>query len=451
MRGGRFFLKETSPPLSLMTTYRMSLNVAQIHEGLAKCIERSVNEVRRFSAMFKNTVSSIPLAPPPLCGIPDADTVRSLYDYTLWLDSLPEYGLLGYNAVLRQILVNTRSDPINHVPGRVVLLTSLYGFEKKLFERQGWQGLPGSVPPLSPQDEEALLTPALEGLSTQFRMNIDTLPNLSRDNTIFPTGPTTVEEDMAALFIGGSNDDRLANSAATLGILAETITTAGWVLSTDAVTAILPQMSELCGSLPVGAPVVIYCLDNSSFCCANRDGQLSAIAKQKDGLFHVPGEIVVVHEVTLAAAVTNLKRLLVACGDRMVFIITPGPRYHGIPCCSSGDHCTHLQIPESGIKLMQDLARLHHFISRRLSSNANCSVLPACDLLTGKKNASPEEALAAFSTWGAVHGSSSNHTRMALCLVDNHFCKLPVSAAAAAQPAPPAPPTKRPHADSSSS
>jgi len=134
---------------------------------------------------------------------------------------------------------------------------------------------------------------------------------------------------------------------------------------------ILPQVSELCGSLPASAPVVIYCLDNSSFCCANSEGQLSAITKQKDGLYHVPGELVVVHEVTLAAVVTNLKRLLVACGNRMVFIITPGPRYHTIPCCCSGDHCTHLQIAESGIKLMQDLARLHLFIARRLSSRVH--------------------------------------------------------------------------------
>jgi hypothetical protein len=196
--------------------------------------------------MFKNTVSCIPIAPPPLCGIPDAHTVRSLYDYTLWLDSLPEYGLLGYKAVLRQILVNTRTNPINHVPGRVFLRTSLFGFEKTLFERQRWQGLPGSVPPLSPQDEKALLTPLLEGLSTLFQMNIDTLPNLSRDTTIFPAGSTTVEDDMAALFISGSNADRLANSAATLGIIPGTITTEGWVLSTDGVTAILPQVTELC-------------------------------------------------------------------------------------------------------------------------------------------------------------------------------------------------------------
>jgi hypothetical protein len=121
------------------------------------------------------------------------------------------------------------------------------------------------------------------------------------------------------------------------------------------------------------------------------------------------------------------------------------------PCCCSGDHCTHLQIPESGIKLMKDLARLHLFISRRLSSSANCSVLPACDILTGKINTSPEEALAAFSSWGAVHGSGSNYTRMALSLVDNHFRKPPVAAVSAAQPAPAAMSSKRHRADSASS
>jgi hypothetical protein len=110
-----------------------------------------------------------------------------------------------------------------------------------------------------------------------------------------------------------------------------------------------------------------------------------------------------------------------------------------------------LQIPDSGIKLMQDLARLHLFISRWLSSSANCSVLPACDLLTGIKNATPEEALSAFSTWGAVHGSNSNYMRMALSLVDNHFRQSPASAAGAVQRAPHAPATKRPRADSSTS
>jgi hypothetical protein len=89
---------------------------------------------------------------------------------------------------------------------------------------------------------------------------------------------------------------------------------------------------------------VIYCLDNVSFCCANSDGQLSAISKQKDGIFHVVGEIVVIHEVTLAAAVTNLKQ--------RVIIITPGPRCLTQPCCCNSAHCVHLLIPDSGLKRM---------------------------------------------------------------------------------------------------
>jgi hypothetical protein len=249
-----------------------------------------------------------------------------------------------------------------------------------------------------------------------------------------------------------SNADRLANSAATLGIVTETVTSGGWILSTDAVTEILPQVSAFCASLPAEAPVVIYCLDNVSFCCADSDGQISAITKLADGIFHVAGEIVVVHEVTLAAAVTNLKRIILACGDRRVIIITPGPRYLTQPCCCDGSHCVHLLIPDAGMKMMADLARLHQFIQRRLSSSANCLAVPACDLLAGKKGASLEEALAAFSSWGAVHGPNSSYTRMALALVDSYFGKtaptpstIPVVSNAATQQ------LKRQRAESSTS
>jgi hypothetical protein len=106
-------------------------------------------------------------------------------------------------------------------------------------------------------------------------------------------------------------------------------------------------------------------------------------------------------------------------------IITPGPRYLSQPCCCTADHCIHLLVPEFGLKMMAELARLHLFIQRRLSSSSNCQVIPACDLLAGKKGASLEEALAAFSTWGTVHGSTASYTRMALALVDGHFGNTP--------------------------
>jgi hypothetical protein len=105
----------------------------------------------------------------------------------------------------------------------------------------------------------------------------------------------------------------------------------------------------------------------------------------------VVGEIVVVHEITLAAAVTSLKRIILACGDRRIIIITPGPRYLSQPCCCSNLHCTHLLIPEAGLKMMADLSRLHLFIQRRLSSSPNIVVVPAGELLVGKKAAILEE------------------------------------------------------------
>jgi hypothetical protein len=76
-------------------------------------------------------------------------------------------------------------------------------------------------------------------------------------------------------------------------------------------------------------------------------------------------------------------------------------------------------------------------------------MIPACDLLAGKRVTSPEESLAAFSTWGAVHGSNASYTRMAPSLVDNHFSGTPP--AVPVQPPRSAQPSKRPRAESTTS
>jgi hypothetical protein len=177
--------------------------------------------------------------------------------------------------------------------------------------------------PISSEDEKLLVYPLLAELSTKYKLSMDTMPKLSRELVLNPK-QSRQDDDIPALFIGGSNADKLANAAATLGVLSDTITEGGWNLTTPSVSSILPQVEAYCATLPPEAPVVIYCLDNSSFCWADQHGLLSAITKDKtDNKYHVIGELVVVHEITLAAAVTNLKRLQAVCGERKVFIITP--------------------------------------------------------------------------------------------------------------------------------
>jgi hypothetical protein len=70
-------------------------------------------------------------------------------------------------------------------------------------------------------------------------------------------------------------------------------------------------------------------------------------------------------------------------------------------------YCTHRQIPETSLKLLDDLKRLHTFIASRLVSHPNCFAIPAGDLLAAKINASSSKILAAYSGWGAVHGSGA--------------------------------------------
>jgi len=222
-----------------------------------------------------------------------------------------------------------------------------------------------------------------------------------------------------AKFIGGSNADRLANAAANVGVIPDTVTEGGWVLNTSNVTTALPQIEAYCLTLPAEAPVIIYCLDNSSFCQADGDGVITQIVKLvADNKFHVVGELIVAHEITMAAAVANLKRILAVCGDRKVYIITPLLRYINEACCRIASHCTHRGVPDSATKLLLDLSRLHRFIESRLSSFPKCEVIPAGDLLAAKHGASAAEVLSAYSGWGAVHGTGAAYTRMALTLVD---------------------------------
>jgi len=216
-------------------------------EGLVMYTERVVNEVRRFNAMFKGAATVVPFAPPPLCGISDPETIRSLFDLTHWLDSTPGYCLTKYNAALRAMLSSLRPTAV-FFPSRTFLPSTTSEFTKKFFERVGIT-LPGSISAISSDDEQKLVYPLLAELCTKFKLSMDTFPNLSLDLVVTPR-LAHQEDDIPALFIGGSNADKLANAAASLGVLSDTITEGGWILSTSSVSIILPQVKAYCATLP---------------------------------------------------------------------------------------------------------------------------------------------------------------------------------------------------------
>jgi hypothetical protein len=201
-----------------------------------------------YETIFKITAGAPDqVSPPSLCGISDPETIRSLFDLSHWLDSTPGYCLTKYNAALRAMISSLRPTAV-FFPGSTFLPTSTSKFTKKLFERVGIS-LPDSICPISTDDEQKLVYPLLAELCTKFKLSMDTLRNLSRDLAITPR-PARQEDDIPALFIGGSNADKLANAAATLGVLSDTITEGDWILTTSSVSIILPQVEAYCATLP---------------------------------------------------------------------------------------------------------------------------------------------------------------------------------------------------------
>jgi hypothetical protein len=86
------------------------------------------------------------------------------------------------------------------------------------------------------------------------RDNIDKERNVS---CVQPPPPASSPANEKAA-IGGSNADRLANSAATVGGQPrDAVTSGGWILTTAAVTAILPEIEAYCNTMPADSPVVI--------------------------------------------------------------------------------------------------------------------------------------------------------------------------------------------------
>jgi hypothetical protein len=139
-----------------------------------------------------------------------------------------------------------------------------------------------------------------------------------------------------------------------VGIIPETFTEGGWILNTVNVTVILPAVEAFCVTLPPEAPVIVYCLDKISFSQADTNCIICQIGKLEDHMSHVVGEHIVSHEITVPAAVTNLKRILTVCSNRNVCCV----------CCSSRDVCIHRQISQSSLKLLDNLKRQHTLISR---------------------------------------------------------------------------------------
>ncbi len=178
-------------------------------------------------------------------------------------------------------------------------------------------------------------------------------------------------------------------------------------------------MKEMMGSLPKGTPIVLFCLDNSSFLAATEEGGLVPISKcvEEDDGYHVNGALVVAPERSIQFSVEQLQRIIQEFGEYVLFIITPVTRYVSMPCCDMQTHVTNFQDPDFLSQIISDLTKLKFSLRKKLSPAV---VLDGIELVCGTGCGKDRVEQTLMAGWAAdpVHPNAHIYVKMALNLLE---------------------------------
>jgi hypothetical protein len=421
-----------------------------MNQGAAGHAKALCREVRRFSGLFQGSATVVPFIPPPIHGTNDTSLIMAISDVSYWLDSVQSGNFMDYNSALRaQIRAsiwekNSESqqgesggDSIEYPPHKLIFPDNVGLHSDKIFELPGEPDLPKSLPRMSAESESALYKPLFEGLNVLYKWDIDTTPSISRDNP--SSSQTQPVRQIPSIMIGGSNANRLLEAMGHMGKEVVDITSGGWSLTPANLQTVKCLIQAECDTKPE-SPVIIYGLDNSCFMCLTSAGQLSPITKSTvDNKYHVDGDLAITPTILLKPMFDTLSEIIAICGTRLVYILTPLPRYVLVPCCFKDSHCANLVVKDDATRqvvlgLMDELDQVCRLVKTKFPT---CKVINTGDLLAGKDGASKLEVLdAMIANWmtDPVHGDKAGYARVAVKLIEKMEEKSSASAVPEASP-----------------
>jgi hypothetical protein len=367
-----------------------------MEEGMVGYAKSLGAEFRRFSKLFDFTVHVIPFIPPPAGGTNDPDLISNMVHTTTWLEKVQRWNLSQYYGILRQYVISsgTPGDLQMQKTQRHKMPTSYELFGDFVMMCHPIGGLGNSLPRICPRNEQVIIKALLTNLGTVFKWDLDVSPLSMRGLGDLPVeGPCKAAPRTDAVIIGGSNAGLLHDAFHDLGKTVESMKASGWTISKSAVDALLPILAENLARLPESVPIIIYCLDNSCFKALNKNGDLVSFTRsKKDKLFHVEGDLVVTPFTLLSSTLAELDRVIAACGNRRIFILSVLPRYFLKPCCEDISHCANVcrhddTAIEAGKKLLSDLEELNIQLAKRFNSKTS-QFLFTGDILSGKQHCS---------------------------------------------------------------
>jgi hypothetical protein len=223
----------------------------------------------------------------------------------------------------------------------------------------------------------------------------------------------------AAIIIGGSNAGQLADCCTALGLSVTKHVKSGWKINKDSVDKILPDLAKTLAQTPENVPVIIQGLDNSAYLGATDDGGMAPLSQcvPKDKGFHAVGALVVASERLMSSTVTQLNRLITACGCRQVFILSVMPRFIIMPCCDHPGHMTNI-LDENYLRtILRDLSSLRASVKKMLVGGQLVDIM---ELICGDQYTLEKAETASRTGWTTdpVHPSRHTVAKIGLHLIE---------------------------------
>jgi hypothetical protein len=139
------------------------------------------------------------------------------------------------------------------------------------------------------------------------------------------------------LVIGSSHAGKLGSALRKAGHHADVIYESNWRAVKANVTDMAERMREKLDVTRVDA-VVLCVLDNSIYFGMDDNGDLKPPQRDRNGKFHVHGELVVSSRSSQHVLFTSLRFLFDATGGKNVIVCSPLPRYTAGSCCGDQEH-----------------------------------------------------------------------------------------------------------------
>ena len=402
--------------------------------GTAAYAEDMVRSVARFKEAYGGAVRVVHGFPVIAGGLDDQSAIRALLEIDLWLGDIdrrrtnslaetstffvkeyytPSHGTstdISTKSTMTLTLTASASTGLK-------LPTSLHSLDKAIFTSPGWEEMATSLPPLSEEEEFAVISVMLEELNAKFALQLDPSPSTERSG--FDSPPPDTDSKDTLVLAGSSHAGRLAEAMMSTHLRVVDVSMPGFRVSENSVDSLVTDLEEaMIGLDDASTAVLLQPFDNSIFFSSKAQGEKVLTRRGPDGRFHVEGELKMISREDMKDMFSSITPLIKACKGKKVIVMGPMPRYLFSRCCQARGHLTNFDstvyVAEQRDSIMNVYTWLKNIIFMRRLKNVKI-FNPSEALGLGKNLGDDTDAEALMDLWGSdpVHPTERAYTILA--------------------------------------